>query len=972
MIFKHKKLSESVVMREFEKVAMAKGMVKVTEEPVIAKKASASFMPSNNLVDDMLKLADGLRERGFEKDAKSLEEKVLSYKLAETHLYRAIDEDAEDMLEFAHPKKNKIEFEAQNGDGEVEDTLSQHKKIIDIVNKQPKKIAFDVLAETADILGLKKKANQDELDKKITRINVYRNEVNELLNTSKAYYYVNRSSKWGDFAYLGDIGSENALFIGNAKVKAGYPLIEGNKSYNNDQFSKDFLNYFRESNNLEDGVIWSHFLKGDLSFEKIITDEAVSHANNNLDEEYNLFLNKINSLPAIKKQDDGLINIDDVNKFIEAVNVVLHDKYFKFVFSGLTTNNFNGLEDKSKEYISGMIDTAHEILKLVEPKIQTSKNTNDGWNAGWANVIAGRFESVSDKDSDPTYFKNLAALIRSNGDKPYNDLYTKLVAFDSDLDKAKDFHQLDLIGQQWQKNYKVAFKFNGLVKEARDPFVTPSATPATVPAAYKQPVGRNAGRSAVKEPSNFEKNNTDEFKAVSTMQNSLQLLADHLDKFNVNAKDVPKIRQILLGTGGAQGSFVGRVDGIWGVNTENALKEAAKITNSKLVTDAQRINGQLQGNSSEKVIEFANKNVDALNEALSKVDVKVNSINKSHHNGFLDNLPADSNLLQSEPSVDEDENGIDLSPNDLSSFGNLSNFIRRNFKNLDFSAGGLNYQTWETILNWFYKRANKQAKQLAGVAGQEDLKKLKANYAVLAQNLYDNLYKFQESSENKDPTKILSSKQLDGNTSLTSVQKSTGPTVPATYKTNTNADGTEVENGEINKIEPPPFGYEFNIVSLYNKYGHSMEYFDQYKNWLSIPIFNVNDFSYHPTQISAKYVKALTPQDILALNGISNPNTLIPGQTTTKYTYLDLMNSNIPAAVSMRNRANDYALLSIINGLSRDLPAIMSAYVQTSPSDKYNRIIASAWDKWAANLSQTRSRINSDFSSNGQIPKVIF
>src|SRR6266704_1587366 len=149
MIFKHKPLSESIVMREFEKVAIKKGLAKGS---VISKTASEveklDLNPSNNLIIDMLNLAEGLRVKGFEKEAESLEGKVLAYKTEETNLYRAIDEDADDMLDFAHPKKNKVKFEAKDGHGDFEDTRSQHEKMIAIINK---KVASDlnlVLGET--------------------------------------------------------------------------------------------------------------------------------------------------------------------------------------------------------------------------------------------------------------------------------------------------------------------------------------------------------------------------------------------------------------------------------------------------------------------------------------------------------------------------------------------------------------------------------------------------------------------------------------------------------------------------------------------------------------------------------------------------------------------------------------------------------------------------------------------------------
>lgn len=972
MIFGHKKLSESVVMREFEKVAISKNMVKISE-PTITKEASASasYQPSNNLIDDMLKLAIGLRGRGFEKDASSLEEKVLNYKLAETHLYRAIDEDAEDMLEFAHPKKNKIQFDAQNGDGEVEDTLSQHKKIIDIVNKQSKKVAFEVLAETADILGLKKKAAADKIDQLISRINYFKSHVSQLLNSQKSHYYVTRSSILS--------GAEDALFIGNEKLGVGYPLIEGNATYAKNNFAKEFLNYFRESNNLDDAKVWSSFLNKDSSFNEVVTDEGINHTNKNLDEDYNHLFQKLNSLPIIKKQENNSVNVDNVNKFITMVNELIpNNEHINFLYDGLTFNNYNGIKNKVIEFIGNMSEAAKELLSVKSP---INTNNDNEWNAGWANLIAGRFESVADKDSDPAYFKQVASIIRSFSTKPYVELYPALVAFDSDLDKATDFHKLDLIGQEWQKHYKIANLNNGIVKKAKT--VPEDNEPATKPATYQQAVRPTQHTQSVK--SNFSQTYPEEFRAVADMQIALGTLADNLSKLplTLTPEQIKSYKNVLLGTGyGEKGEFADRVDGEWGSKTQKALDAANQLFKALKVNEvtstAQRINGKANIDQKE-IAKLALDNEAQINQILAdKAGVELkdkdknkSNSNKSHHNGFLDNLPENSDLLQINPPLEEDETGVGLTVNDLSSFGNLSNFIRRNFKNIKFTNGGINYNTWEIILNWFYKRANKQAKQLANSAGQEDLKKLKANYAVLAQNLYDNLYKFQSGG---DASKILSPKELDGSESSSSNQ-TTGPTQNANLvnKTNTNADGTEVEAGNtVSGPEQPPYKYLLNIDDLKrSKYGNSMENYDAYRQYLSVPFLNVDKFAYSPSNIIGEYIKALTPNVILNFNGIADSSAIVPGQ---KYRWIDLINSTDPAAITMKVKAGDVALLTVVNGLSRDLSAVATQYINNSPSDKYSQIMANTWSKWSANLTTAYSRINSDFAERGQIskPKVIF
>jgi hypothetical protein len=54
---------------------------------------------------------------------------------ANTHLYRAHDEDGEDLINAAHPDGDVNMGDGEHGD--VETILSQHKKIVDVVEKMP-------------------------------------------------------------------------------------------------------------------------------------------------------------------------------------------------------------------------------------------------------------------------------------------------------------------------------------------------------------------------------------------------------------------------------------------------------------------------------------------------------------------------------------------------------------------------------------------------------------------------------------------------------------------------------------------------------------------------------------------------------------------------------------------------------------------------------------------------------------------
>lgn len=123
-------------MRALEKVAQEKGLVK--PDP-IQKTASASkidLTPSDNLMENVLKLCNGLRRQGFEKEASEVETNYLSYKQAQT-LYDVSQEKGEDQIQAAHPEGSH-KMENIEGDMAVFETVvSRHLKVLDVVKKTP-------------------------------------------------------------------------------------------------------------------------------------------------------------------------------------------------------------------------------------------------------------------------------------------------------------------------------------------------------------------------------------------------------------------------------------------------------------------------------------------------------------------------------------------------------------------------------------------------------------------------------------------------------------------------------------------------------------------------------------------------------------------------------------------------------------------------------------------------------------------
>ncbi len=119
---------------------------------------------SGELLVNLSKLANGLRDKGFTKEARSLEEKIRNYKTAEIHLYRVFEETGEGLVDFAHPEGDVMMGPSVSGYGIVETQNTQHDKIIDVINKVPDgKLASkteDLVKMAGLVLGIEKEGQK--------------------------------------------------------------------------------------------------------------------------------------------------------------------------------------------------------------------------------------------------------------------------------------------------------------------------------------------------------------------------------------------------------------------------------------------------------------------------------------------------------------------------------------------------------------------------------------------------------------------------------------------------------------------------------------------------------------------------------------------------------------------------------------------------------------------------------------------
>jgi hypothetical protein len=149
MVYTHKDIAHLDVMARLETALPAQVDIKkvLALNSIPAGNAESHFATTTeaDLTTNILSLTTALKANGFEKYAAELEQTFIAYSVANTsrlsakqadvHMYRVHDEDGEDMVDRAHPDGD---VNMGDGDlGDVETEVSRHKKIVDVIKKQP-------------------------------------------------------------------------------------------------------------------------------------------------------------------------------------------------------------------------------------------------------------------------------------------------------------------------------------------------------------------------------------------------------------------------------------------------------------------------------------------------------------------------------------------------------------------------------------------------------------------------------------------------------------------------------------------------------------------------------------------------------------------------------------------------------------------------------------------------------------------
>lgn len=137
------KNKQSILLNSFIKIAKEKKLIK--EEPV----KLLDLKVSNNLMDNMLKLCNGLRAKGFNSYADELESNYLLYSAA-SNSYES--DGAKKLINEAHPDGS-LEYKDVDGEAIFHTVLDTQVKMLDVVSKTPKVKNAKLIQEVKQVFG---------------------------------------------------------------------------------------------------------------------------------------------------------------------------------------------------------------------------------------------------------------------------------------------------------------------------------------------------------------------------------------------------------------------------------------------------------------------------------------------------------------------------------------------------------------------------------------------------------------------------------------------------------------------------------------------------------------------------------------------------------------------------------------------------------------------------------------------------
>lgn len=246
-------------LQHLEVMARLKNQPKSTSASIqFPSELVAQITHSPTLTEKLMTLASKLRQQvGFESYAQSLETHWALYKTALTQndlLYRAHTETGEDLIEFAHPEGDVEMAPAKDHQGDVETQLSQHRKILEVVNqKMPRKVAQTVpIDPSKDLIDPSTVGNKfgymaNYLQQNI--LNVVPADINTLPKAEQDYFL--SASRYYEFA---EQVQRNLNFTG--PTPASQVIATINKLFNNNTIDNEITSLEQIQPLIENVLNW--------------------------------------------------------------------------------------------------------------------------------------------------------------------------------------------------------------------------------------------------------------------------------------------------------------------------------------------------------------------------------------------------------------------------------------------------------------------------------------------------------------------------------------------------------------------------------------------------------------------------------------------------------------------------------------------------------------------------------------------
>jgi hypothetical protein len=671
MTYKHIGFSESIVMKELEKVAYRTNLVQNDPEPekVVIKLAS-----TNDLFLDTITLAIALRDNGFVKQAEKLEEKALQYKMAsndpnDTDKYNWWQEDGKTLIDHCHQPDDYTEIPSSKGYGLVENQNEIHKILEQVVQHQPMGKAGsqnkEIIAMAINALGQENKLYSTDLQKKIKQYKKNNNLVANLGNAAA----IGQIGKNTEDEVLKEFSARMPIYkYAIDIVTSNKDRIHSNKSalQSNAEANKDSLYIITPISSKLDTKNYNDMVnKINNSIELLKNDINKKDSFINLVAEFDKVTN--NTIADLQSQETE--NINQVNQYLKQISGIINS-YIDIPFeddSSLTTIQKNNetlkiLNSNIKNKINKNKLAIYLLSKNYEPILPIS------YSPDWSIIKDKIIESLininkSQLSIKKPEIKQVAELANSLDKKTFQsveeglnffkEINNQILQYINDFKKKTNSEPSNVVTANEKLNVKKSWTTDG----GGSTITTPSSGKGYTGTSQKKEPGKILSSEAI--------------SAISTMQSLLNELATKSSE----RPDTKFYANFL--------SSASKDNGSWGANTKKAL-DTVKQMISKGITgvDSELLNSNPPGVAltDEQIIDSANNNSKAIMQVMVVAFAENRYADMAYAVSHLDNIPKSIEELS---TADEKQGSIKIKENNLSSLYSLKKHLTNN----GFSSG---------------------------------------------------------------------------------------------------------------------------------------------------------------------------------------------------------------------------------------------------------------------------------------------